>query len=73
LRETDLRASLPHIKQPALVLAGECDELTPALASAYLAQHLPNAKMVLIKGAAHVPFLSHTNAFLMQLKNFMAN
>ena len=73
LRETDLRASLPHIKQPVLVLAGECDELTPALASEYLAQHLPNAKMVAIKGAAHVPFLSHTDTFLMRLKNFMDN
>ncbi|MEQ1673848.1 MAG: alpha/beta fold hydrolase, partial [Candidatus Nitrotoga sp.] len=42
LRETDLRASLPHIKQSVLVIAGECDELIPALASEYLALHLPN-------------------------------
>ncbi len=73
LRETDLRTSLPHIRQPVLVLAGECDELTPAPASEYLAQHLPNVKMVVIKGAAHVSFLSHTDIFLMRLISFMNN
>lgn len=73
LRETDLRASLPYIKQPVLVLAGEYDELIPAPASEYLAMHLPHVEMAVIKGASHVPFLSHTDTFLMNLMSFMDN
>ena len=71
LRETDLRALLSHISQPVLVVAGEFDSLTPMPAAQYLAEHLPNAKMVTIKGAAHVPFLSHPDELVMQLKKFM--
>lgn len=78
LRETDLRASLPHIKQPVLIIAGEKDELVPAAAADYLAQHLPNfnlvktgARLIKIPHAAHVPFLSYTDEFVMQVKNFI--
>ena len=71
LRNTDLRDVLPKIKQPTLIIAGERDSLTPPEASYYLAQTLPNARMVEIKGAAHAPFLSHREKFVEQLKSFM--
>ncbi len=71
LRDTDLRAQLGEITQAALVIAGEHDMLTPPAASAYLAQHLPNARLVNIKGAAHVPFLSHREDFVVELNSFM--
>ena len=71
LRNTDLRGHLGKIMQAALVVAGEHDMLTPPAASAYLAQHLPNARLVNIKGAAHVPFLSHREDFVVELNGFM--
>lgn len=71
LRDTDLRGVLPQIAQPALVIAGERDTLTPPAASAYLAQALPNARMVAIGGAAHAPFLSHTSEFVEQVTGFI--
>jgi len=71
LRETDLRALLPYITQPVLVIAGDRDELVPIAAAEYLTQHMPNARMLQIKGAAHVPFLSHPDELVMQLKKFM--
>ncbi len=71
LRDTDMRAQLGKIMQVTLVIAGERDTLTPPAASAYLAQHLPNARLVNIKGAAHVPFLSHREDFVVELNGFM--
>ena len=71
LRDTDLRDQLGEITQAALVIAGERDTLTPPAASAYLAQAIPNARLVEIKGAAHVPFLSHTDSFVKHITEFM--
>ncbi|MDD5384987.1 MAG: pimeloyl-ACP methyl ester esterase BioH [Gallionella sp.] len=73
LRDCDLRSALPDIRQPALVVAGERDTLTPPQASHYLAAQLPDARLAAIKGAAHAPFLSHPDEFVMQLRRFMEN
>lgn len=71
LRDLDMRGALPEIKQPALVIAGERDRLTPPQASHYLAQAMPNARAVEIKGAAHAPFLSHPDEFVKHVIDFM--
>jgi pimeloyl-[acyl-carrier protein] methyl ester esterase len=71
LRDTDLRGLLPKIMQPALVIAGERDKLTPPAASHYLAQGLPNARVVEIRGAAHAPFLSHPEEFAKNVVDFI--
>ena len=71
LCDTDMRAGLGDIAQAALVIAGERDTLTPAAASAYLAQAMPNARLAEIQGAAHVPFLSHSDLFVKHVTEFM--
>jgi pimeloyl-[acyl-carrier protein] methyl ester esterase len=71
LRDADLREALPQITQPALVIAGERDKLTPPEASHYLAQSLPHARAVVVAGAAHAPFLSHPEIFIEQIKSFL--
>jgi len=71
LCDTDLRAMLPQLTQAALVIAGERDSLIPAAASAYLAQQLPDARLVSIAGAAHAPFLSHADIFVEQITSFL--
>ncbi len=71
LGATDLRAALPAIAQPALVVAGERDTLTPAAAGAALAAALPNARCVVIPGAGHVPFLSHPAEFARAVDGFL--
>ncbi len=73
LRACDLRSALPAIKQPALVIAGERDILTPPQAPEYLAAQLPDARLAIVRGAAHAPFLSHPEEFVMQLIRFMEN
>ena len=71
LRDTDMREQLVHIAQPTLVIAGERDTLTPSVASKYLAQTLPNARLAQIPGAAHAPFLSHPQIFMQHLTSFL--
>ena len=71
LRHADLRAALPVIRQPVLVMAGERDKLTPPEASSYMAQALPNARMEEIAGAAHAPFLSHPQIFVEHITSFL--
>ncbi len=71
LRSADLRAVLPEIRQPALLVAGERDKITPPQASRYMAGALPNARLVEIEGAAHAPFLSHPHIFAEHLKRFL--
>lgn len=58
LIETDLRADLHAIGQPALVVHGECDELVPSCAADYLARALPRGRLERIPGAAHAPLVS---------------
>jgi pimeloyl-[acyl-carrier protein] methyl ester esterase len=71
LRDCDCRGSLPTITQPSLVIAGERDTLTPPQASQFMAAQLLNAKLAMIKGAAHAPFLSHPDIFVDKIKSFL--
>lgn len=59
LRDTDLRAELPQLTPPTLVLHGALDMLTPPAAGAWLAEALPAARRIEFPRAAHAPHLSH--------------
>ena len=67
----DLRAEVPQIAQPALVVAGRRDTLAFPEAGQWLAERLPDARFAPIDGAAHVPFLSHPDAFAAALDPFL--
>ena len=71
IRDSDLRAEVAAITQPALVVSGERDTLAPADAGRWLAGALPNAGFASIPGAAHMPFLSHADAFAAALDPFL--
>jgi pimeloyl-[acyl-carrier protein] methyl ester esterase len=58
LAAQDQRASLAAIRQPALVLHGDRDRITPVAAGQYLAQTLPQGKFAGFAGIGHGPFLS---------------
>jgi pimeloyl-[acyl-carrier protein] methyl ester esterase len=71
LAATDLRGEAGEIRQPALVVAGERDTLTPSAAGAWLARAMPNSRYTAIAGAAHAPHLSHPAAFAAILDGFL--
>ena len=71
LHETDLRDQLKDIQLPMHWLFGERDMLVPACVSESipaLVVDTPEATIEIIKGAGHVPFLSHFDDCLKSLK-----
>jgi 3-oxoadipate enol-lactonase len=72
LAELDLRPQLAQVKVPVLVLVGEHDEATPPPMSHELAAHLPNARLKIILGCAHVPQLQSPEVFLDVIGDFLA-
>jgi pimeloyl-[acyl-carrier protein] methyl ester esterase len=71
LAHADLRADVARLAQPALVVSGDRDTLTPAAAGEWLARALPAGRFELVPGAAHVPFLSHGDAFDRAVEGFL--
>ena len=71
LAELDLRPQLSQVKIPVLVLVGEHDEATPLPMSYELAAGLPNARLIIIPGCAHVPQLQSPEVFLDAIGDFL--
>jgi 3-oxoadipate enol-lactonase len=71
LAELDLRPDLGKVRVPALVLVGEHDEATPPPMSHELAAGLPNARLKIIAGCAHVPQLQSPKLFLDTIGDFL--
>ena len=71
LAELDLRPELSQVKLPVLVLVGEHDEATPPPMSRELAAGLPNARLKILAGCAHVPQLQSPEAFLDAIGDFL--
>lgn len=67
----DLRASLAGIGQPSLVLHGANDTLAPVAAARWMAEALPAARLEVIAGAGHAPFLSHPSRFAHLVTQFL--
>ena len=71
LAELDLRPELGKVTVPVLVLVGEHDEATPPPMSHELAAGLPNARLKIIAGCAHVPQLQAPEKFLDAIGDFL--
>ena len=71
LAELDLRPELGQVKVPVLVLVGEHDEATPPPMSRELAAGLPQARLKIIPGCAHVPQLQSPEVFLDAIGDFL--
>lgn len=72
LATLDLRAQLASVRIPVLVLVGEMDEATPPPMSRELAAGLPDAKLFVLPGCAHVPQLQAPEQFLGAIASFIA-
>jgi 3-oxoadipate enol-lactonase len=71
LATLDLRPELSEVKVPVLVLVGEQDEATPPAMSHELAAGLPDARLKIIPGCAHVPQLQAPALFLDAIADFL--
>jgi len=64
-------AYLKDIKQPTLVVGGTHDVIVYTVNSLYLAQNLPNAKLVLYPDANHGSWYQYHNEFVTEANRFL--
>jgi pimeloyl-ACP methyl ester carboxylesterase len=69
-RDNDVTELLGEIDVPCLVVSGTHDRLTLPEASEYLAEHLPNARLHMFKGAGHMTMMERHNEFNALLEDF---
>lgn len=70
LRDVDLRPQLAHITTPTLLIHGKNDPLMPIPAAQWLVQHLPDAQLEIVAGAAHAPFLNDPEGFAKRIGDY---
>ncbi|HEX2692219.1 MAG TPA: alpha/beta fold hydrolase [Kofleriaceae bacterium] len=68
----DVRAVLPTIRVPALVLHRGGDAAVPIAAGRALAQQIRNASFVELAGGDHLPFVGDSAAIAEQVRRFLA-
>jgi 3-oxoadipate enol-lactonase len=66
-----LRGELASVDLPTLVLVGSQDILTPMGDSEELAEEIPGAELVVIRGAAHGFMLEHGETFNRTVLEFL--
>jgi len=70
---TDIRAVLPTIQAPTLVLYREGDLVEPAEQGRYIAEHIPGASFVALPGEDHEAFSGDQDALLDEIEKFLAS
>jgi class 3 adenylate cyclase len=69
--QIDVRAILPTIQVPTLVLQRRGDVYRDPGHARYLAEHIPGAKLVEMDGIDHLPYLGDADAVLDEIEEFL--
>jgi proline iminopeptidase len=67
----DLRPCLGAIRIPTLVVVGDYDWLLPPSASRVIAAGIPEAELVVVPDAGHMPFIEQPAAFQAAIRRFV--
>ena len=70
-REMDVRAILPAIDVPTLVVHREGDRMIAVAQGRYLAEAIPGARYVELPGEDHLPFAGDLDAILDEVEEFL--
>jgi pimeloyl-ACP methyl ester carboxylesterase len=71
LHRLDLRPDLPEVRQPVLLVQGDCDRVVPLPHADMLRAGLPSAGLVILEGCGHVPSYTHPEAFAEVVRQFL--
>ncbi len=69
--DLDIRAVLPAIQAPTLVLHRSGDRVVPVQAARHLAAAIPHARLVELPGEDHIPFLGDADAIVDEIAEFV--
>ncbi|MBN1317179.1 MAG: alpha/beta hydrolase [Anaerolineales bacterium] len=67
----DVRDKLSEIQAPTLVIGGDADKMTPLKFSQLLADHIPNTRLVSIKGGGHMLVLEQPETVAKAVLQFL--
>ena len=68
--ETDVRDLLPSVRVPTLVLH-RAEEFIPVECGHYLAEHIPDARLVVLPGKDHIPFYGDADGYAEEIEEFL--
>jgi 3-oxoadipate enol-lactonase/4-carboxymuconolactone decarboxylase len=68
----DLGDATRRLRLPALVVVGEHDAATPVASAEALCRAIPDARLVVVPGAAHISTVEQPEAVLAALRDFLA-
>jgi pimeloyl-ACP methyl ester carboxylesterase len=66
-------ATLKSITHPTLIIHGNKDIVVTPINAFILAEHLPNAQLIMYPDSNHAAFYQHRKAFLEHVKIFFSN
>ncbi|WP_027571806.1 adenylate/guanylate cyclase domain-containing protein [Bradyrhizobium sp. WSM1743] len=69
--EVDIRAILPTIRVPTLILHRSGDRLMPCQGGRYMAEQIPAAKFVELPGDDHVAWIGNIDPLLAEIQEFL--
>jgi pimeloyl-ACP methyl ester carboxylesterase len=72
IQNDSVEGLLSNIMVPTLVLWGSRDRITPIEHGVYMAKHLPNARLGIIRGSGHAPFYQKPRQFNRAVLGFLA-
>jgi class 3 adenylate cyclase len=70
LRDFDVRAVLPAVRIPTLVMHATEDQVEPVEAGRYTASVIPGARFVEIPGSEHIPFWTAADPVVEEIRRF---
>lgn len=70
-KDLDVRAVLPSIQAPTLVVQRVGDRITPVAQARFLAATIPDARLVELPGDDHIPFLGDADALVDEIEEFV--
>ncbi len=71
LMYVDLECLLEEVRMPTLIIHGRDDKVCPAPAADFLMNSLPDARLNIIEGAGHAPFLTQPGAVNNLIEDFI--
>lgn len=72
IRDMDLEPRARAVRAPALVVVGEHDPATPPEAAAALAEALPDSRLEVLEGLAHLGCVEQPGRFVSLLRDFLS-
>jgi pimeloyl-ACP methyl ester carboxylesterase len=71
--DMDVRAVLPAIRVPTVVIHRSGDRAVNVGEGRYLAQHIPGARLVELAGEDHIPVADDPEAVIREIERFVAD